>query len=64
MVGQAAGWRVPHQKRTRGGASRDRIREENGPTLKNYIPGRGQWAIRKAHGLGGWLPLHFGGALA
>ncbi|KAK4596268.1 hypothetical protein RGQ29_014345 [Quercus rubra] len=31
---------------------------------KTYIPGRGLWAINKAHGLGRWPPLHLGGAPA
>ena len=30
-------------------------REENRQT---YIPGRGTWVIKKAHGLGRWPPLH------
>ncbi|KAI5326579.1 hypothetical protein L3X38_035653 [Prunus dulcis] len=41
-----------YHKRGRGGA------------FKTYLPGRGQWAIKKAHGLGWWPPLHLGGVPA
>ena len=32
--------------------------------VTRYLPGWGQWVIIKVHGLGKWLPLHFGWVLA
>nr|TKV91462.1 hypothetical protein SEVIR_9G098200v2 [Setaria viridis] len=33
------------------------------PMNAPYLPGRGRWAIKKAHGLDQWPTLHLVGAL-
>lgn len=49
---------VPHRLLRERGEQRWLYKIGAGSRVSNYIPGRGQWVIKKAHGLGVWLSLH------
>lgn len=55
---------VPHREGKEVREIKRSICKREGCNFKTYIPGRGQWVIMKAHGLGKWPSLHPEGAPA
>ena len=51
--------KIPHWKCRKEDRDTRRYKYEVVSNVKIYLPRRGEWVIKKAHGLSWWPPLHF-----